>query len=259
VNFLVAAKVAMEDRLYGPSVAMSYSAAYSTLTAFLALSGRLWVDLPVFRKGDAIHSSPNNHQKVIVARLTMANRWIYEPAVQSHKARWRDLVTLFVPRSYPIPIAFQRFFSYVYDGRHKPIDDLADSFKNPSKYRYDIREVLGKFLDEISDIRHISLYAGFGGDPGVYDALMNGDLFDASRLSACANAFMEFAHCFAREVSVELSGLAIDLALTVTLQQKIGIRLRWPVPFDEPRVDLLEDGQLKTNCAYIWRIGCFSE
>ena len=42
LNFLVAASRALDERLHAPSIAMSYSAMYGVLTAYLSLNGRVW-------------------------------------------------------------------------------------------------------------------------------------------------------------------------------------------------------------------------
>ena len=258
VNFLVASDSALVQRLHAPSIAMSYTASYHVLSAFLALNGRLWIDKPWFerrhendKQSDSRIDSAGDGTRVVVARLTKGNSWIYEKGRRSHKARWRDLVSLFTPSDFKIPSSLQELFGYIYRGRHKPCPDLLELLRNREKYRYQIREVLQAFLDEISDTRHVSLYRGFGSDPAVWEALVNRDTHDASLLDLQARAFRDFAFRFASEVSQELHSLLRTLSLPSSLAEKIGLRVYLAEYLDEPEVGLVADTKIQQHCADI--------
>jgi len=63
---------------------------------------------------------------------------------------------------------------------------------------------------------------------------------------------MRCAHGFAAEVSSELGSLLTDMTLASSLQQKLMIRVHVGMPFDEPRLDLLEPRELRKHCERIW-------
>ena len=240
---------------------MAYSAAYHLLGTFLAMNGRLWLDRPWFRHEDEERgegwsrtSSARLGLKPILAVLTKENRWTYEKRSQSHKGRWLDLANIFNSRKYPLPDSFQELFSYMFQGRHKRCDDLVDFVNHPDKYHYEIREVLEEFLGEIPSVRHISLYAGFGGDPHVLDALTNRETFDARLLDLRAQAFVGFAFGFAAEVGRDLDNLFKSSCLSPSLADKVGIRLHCPIPLDKPRLDLLPHTPTRQHCEKLWNL-----
>ncbi len=261
INFLIAAQSSLELKLYAPSVAMSYTAAYHTVGAFLALNGRLWLDEPPLRvenQGGLSRGQSGKiytgYNKPVIAKLTKRNRWVYEDRKRSHKARWSELGCLFRSSDSKIPKSFQNLFDYSFKGSHKRVDDLIDYVRNPEKYRLGIRDCMTDFFGNIPLARHFSQYAGFGGDPHVHSALMNGDYVDPERLGDLAEAYYSFSHGLGMEVCRELCELQSSLGISSDLREKIMIRVHWPQPVDEPRTELIEDDELRERFSELWAL-----
>jgi hypothetical protein len=240
---------------------MSYSASYHLLGTLLALNRRFWLDEPsfkcekrtVFLNGGCAATIAESQAEPVVAVLSGNNAWIYQTRARAHKGRWNDLANLFTSRKYPIQKSFQNLFSYMYRGRYKHCEDLVELITNREKYGYEIREVLKDFLGEIPKVRHISLYTGFGGDPGVNDALWNRELFDPSLLDIRAEAFVVFALQLLDEVSSDFEELLQAASISPDLREKVMFRMHYPYPLDDPQIQLLPKTSTRQRVERIWK------
>ena len=135
-------------------------------------------------------------------------------------------------------------FSYLYRGSYQRGVDIVEVVRNPAKYRVKLADKLDEFLDRIAETRHESLYASFGSDPHVMEALWNGEAFTERGIENQAIHFGGFAHGLLTEVAADLNTLADRLDMTPDLRNALALSAFHPW-FDTLRIDQIANHELR--------------
>ena len=263
-NFLVAGQRTLNDGLHGPAVASLYTAAYHVVESFLALSGRVSIDL-----GDEKHSQDADAPRVFAGLLTIGNRWVFEKRRRTHAGRWKDLRPVLLKADAESIPYFQDLFQHFFRGQYKsrtpiksylkalgsanplPVGEplsLRDEWCPSPKARQKSRKqkklkIVDKFLHLITKSRHGALYTGFGSDPLAYEAAVNGEWVNEGHMAAQAKAFENFAREIVDEVSAKLDELLGNLDISEAVRSVLFLSVWWPW-FDTPRYDLIQPKEL---------------
>lgn len=191
VRFIQAGDLLSKNDFLASSVFSYYTASYHLLQSFLALHGRVVIDQvrrgPIrVIKGEGFSEggySSEAEPKVIVATLTKKNTWKFEPRPRSHSSRWKELELVCIELKYDIPDFIESFFHYVLTyGPYSPPEEIEKLVKDG--------------LKRLSDIRHESIYAGYGFDDYVHDGLTNRDLDTSYGIDRKSTAYRDFAFGF---------------------------------------------------------------
>ena len=241
-NFLAAGQRTLNDDLYGPAVLSLYTAAYHVVESFLALSGRVWIDL-----GD---DPDTDLPPVIAGLLTRRNTWAFENRKRGHSHYWQELRPILLNADAESLPYFQDLFQHFFRGRYKsrtPLKDFLEAWcsENPLPVGepFSLQEAVDKFLHMIADSRHGALYTGFGSDPFAYEAAVNGESVTKEQMAAQARAFEKFAREVIGEVSAKLDELLGNLNLSKAVKSALFLSVYFPW-FDTPRHDLIQPRDL---------------
>lgn len=149
------------------SVMSYYTAAFHLLSSFLALNGRIIIEnlLPVkvlWGKNGVNHVKSilaSSSYSIIIARITKNNTWRFENLPRTHKAVWRELEDIILKHTDKITTFFKSFFRYVlyYENSLSEID------------------LVRKGIQRLIEVRHESVYRGYGYDNIAHDAITNHD------------------------------------------------------------------------------------
>lgn len=239
VNYLVASQRMLDERLFGPSAACSYTAAYHTLHAFLALKGRVICD-PV-----QWVFPPSVEPPVAAAGiLTKDNRWRFEPRTRTHRAKWLEVRDALAPGE--VPDAFAYLFSELFRGQRKRGTTARQAINDPAGTRATIEDSWTDLLLLIASIRHAALYSSFGEDPHVVGALWNRDTDTAHGIDRQAKALLTFAALLLTDCTKTL----VDISSEIPIPSRL--RTWWPVVvnipwFDLPHVNDLTSSEVRSN------------
>ena len=254
-NFLVAGQRMLNDSLYGPAVASLYTAAYHVVGSFLALSGRVWIDL-----GDKQHSQDTDTPSAYVGLLTRHNRWVFEKRPRTHASRWKEVRPVLLKADTESLPYFQDLFQHFFRGRYKsrtPIESylevLGSANPLPVGEPFSLREKVDEFLHMIADSRHAALYTGFGSDPLAYEAAVNGESVTGEHMAAQARAFEKFTREVIDEVSATLDELLGELHLSKAVKFVLSLSVWYPW-FDTPKYDLIQPKELAMRLKRVSRI-----
>jgi hypothetical protein len=241
VNFQAAAERALADELYGPAVTASYTSAFHALHGFLALHGRVFLDM-LWRPGDS---------HVTTGVLTRHNEWIFERRpFAAHRGRWCELQQIFIGREEDAPACFHELFDFLFRGRHQSGIPLIEIIKNPNRYRLRMPDRFEDFLGQISEARHAAIYAAAGEDPYVVEALVNRDTFSSLGIDGHARAFVAFAEGLLRTTTDEILARFGEIKASPGVRTlfSLGVRMPW---FDEPKLTLLASADLQAALAIV--------
>jgi hypothetical protein len=133
------------------------------------------------RKSETQYSSLDPTPEVVVAILTKNNVWKFEPRPRSHSRRWQELEPIFIETDYDVPDFFYSFFEYVLSYGYIP-----PSTTDPSS-------LVKEGIKRLADIRHESIYSGYGADDFVHDGLINRDLDSSHGIDLKSKAYRDFA------------------------------------------------------------------
>lgn len=175
-----------KGRFLAPSVSMYYTGAFHALTAFLALRGRALVETvlgrPVVVLRDESTCSDNcqmdRHPEAVIAILTRDNRWVFEPRARTHQKRWEELHQVFSAGGREIPDYLVGFCRYLTRGEVQYADP---------------RGLVERGLRRLVEMRHDSIYMGYGFDDDVYYDLINRARFSDAGIDLRARSFRAFA------------------------------------------------------------------
>jgi len=243
VNFLLAADRLLACRLFAPSAAASYTAAYHTLQTFLALRGRVICD-PFQWVGPATQAAPT----AVAGVLTKNNHWQFEPRVRSHRARWLEVRDALAPGE--VPDAFEFLFANLFRNRLRRGTTLQEYFRDPEGTCAHIDECWEDLLLSVSEIRHQALYSSFGEDPNIVEALWNGDLHSEAGIDRQATTLINFAALLLHDSASQLAQLLRTLVMPVDLQDWLSAMVRIPW-FDVPRTSELPFDAIISNLDFI--------
>jgi hypothetical protein len=231
---LRAAVLLRDERLYGPSVAMSYTAAFHALLSYLAGHGHVRVDRPSFpfRSPDG-YAEADKGPEALMAALTAKNRWKFEGRRRSHSSLWGELKQVWSRPGVEIPLCFDRLYGNLVSvpwASTPGLEDIASDLRSASS-----SELLDRFLGSISEARHTALYEGFGADPHVYEALVNRDI-DTGPLELRARVFSEFAASFLLESGRRAQFVLDAVTASPTVRTRLFMATWWPW-LDSPLLD----------------------
>jgi hypothetical protein len=186
-RFIQAGNLLYNHHFLAASISCYYSAAFQLLHSYLALNGRIIIDqvngppLIIKRKSSVEYSyrSLDPKPEVIIAILTNSNKWKFESRPRSHSRRWAELKPILEHNQKNTPDFFLKFFKYIlsYGG------DLISNLDN----------LVSEGLNHLTQVRHESIYSGYGYDDFVHDRLMNRDLYSDRGIDLKANAYQELA------------------------------------------------------------------
>lgn len=261
-NFLAAATAIVDMQLYSPSVLLSYTSAFQTLHANLALNGCVVVDPAVIE--DSRTAAATRLPDALVCRLTKQHQWKIEAIRRSHSMRWAELKQVWRNSDSNRPAAFDALFEYFFSERWK-IPPTLEGFtarlrgdpNPPMPVRWSIEEKADEFLREIAEVRHQAQYFGFGSDPHAFDAAMNDDYGPPMHLRS--TNLVAFASKYLATVGHDLIEILTPLRNSKSLRDAIRLLTFFPahdthqtkaVADNEVRAVLDElDGLLKANAA----------
>jgi hypothetical protein len=226
VNYLVAADHLLERKLFAPSGAASYTAAYHALHAFLALRGRVICDL---FQWIAPPSSPA--LAAIAGVLTKNNRWLFEPRERSHRAKWLEVRDALAPGE--VPPAFEYLFGHVFPNRRRKGTPILEAIRDPHGTLARIDECWEDLLLAIAETRHRALYSSFGEDPYVVEALWNGDTSSSRGIDRQAKALLSFAALLLNDEAARLAKMLATVTVPPSIHGWMSATFRIPW-FDEP-------------------------
>lgn len=241
VNFQAASVACRDKGLLGPSIALSYTAAYHALTSYLSLQGRAIIDSPNVPFDD---SSPHHVAGPVVAVLTRKNQWVLEGLARTHRARWRQLYSIYCSTPELIPGCFRDLFDFTYRDRFRTGATVLDIINDPASHRLTFDERAQEFFEGIADVRHRALYQSLGAEPGAVDALVNRDAFSAEILSFQTTAFSEFSSGLLATCLADLHEIAQSTELKPAVQRNLFLSREIPY-FDDPLPDQLPDRQVR--------------
>lgn len=247
VNFLVGAFACRDKGINGPVVALSYSAAYHTLTAYLVAEGRMIFDQvisPYERTCQHCIDGP------VVAMLTKNSKWCLEPMKRVHKARWKHLWAIYNSDPGRLAPCFKGLFEHLYRGRFRSGVSPIEIMKNPSIHRLTLGDVSEEFFERIAEVRHFALYAGFGDDPHIAEALVNGDTCSSLGLNRQSEAVLEFSGDLLRHVAMQLGTFVKATVLKEELREKLFLSVYAPY-FDQPKVEEVLDADTRKSLALL--------
>jgi len=248
INHHVAGDVLVADDLYGPAVASYYTAAYHALHTFLALEGRVFLDSPI--SPIPSRRPAEDLRDRFIALLTRQNKWAFERRPRNHCTKWLEVRQAFPSRPDELPACFHRLFEYMYRGEFRPDTDLMDVIENPEKHRIRLPDRFEEFLTRIAKTRHLSLYASFGSDPHVVEALWNRDAFSSAGIENQALQFGRFAGWLLTHGASGLNQLVGRLDVSPNVKNALFLSVYMP-PFDLPQVDRISIQDLKGFVAHI--------
>jgi len=231
VNFLVGAAACRERGINGPVVALSYTAAYHALTSYLVTEGRAIFDQvtsPYDRDSKYFVGGP------VVAILTKNSKWNIERLSRNHKSRWQHLWAIYNSDRDRLAPCFEILFEHMYRGQFRRGVRPVEILRNPTMHKLTIADVSREFFERIAEIRHFALYAGFGDDPHVAEALVNGDAESSKGLNGQSEALFGFSRDLLRHVSMQLGAFAQATALEEKLREKLFLCVYAPY-FDQPK------------------------
>ena len=190
VRFIQAGDLLHKNHFMASSVFSYYTASFHLLHSFLASYGRVVVDqvcggaVKVINRKDSSegqYCSLEPTPEDIVATLTKKNTWKFEPRPRSHSRRWKELEFVFRELNFDIPDFLRVFFSYILQYGPYP--------SSPSE----METVLRNSLKRLADVRHESIYSGYGFDDYVHDGLINRDLDTSYGIDFKSKAYRKFA------------------------------------------------------------------
>lgn len=242
-----------KGQFLAPSVSMYYAGAFHALTAFLSLRGRALVEtvlgppVVVLRK-ESTHTTcrqMDRHPEAVMAILTRNNRWVFEPRARSHRRRWDELRQVFASPAQAIPEFVVDFCRYLtcYDPEHASACELLD-----------------RGLQRLVEMRHESIYVGYGFDDVVYYDLINRDRFSDTGIDLRARSFREFATRMLIDSIETLHRLKqqIDEAVWQDVHLSLACAIMAP-PFEasKPTLEGFPDqtGKLREIDAWVWPTG----
>jgi len=249
-NYLASGQAILVQSLYGPAVTLFYTASFHALHSFLALNGRVVIELTPTKKGHA-----EDIGDMVIAILNKKNQWIFEPRKRSHVGRWLELESIFAPRKYEIPAYFKDLFDYFFTGRghYKCKVPLKEYVRRTSKGEkispgtpYEVRDKLKEFLRMVAETRHIAMYESFGSDPVVVEGLINRDIFSTRGIDRQANQFERFATTFFQDITERLNWLIEQIEIEKDVRSWLFVSV-YTQPFDEPEYDILYPENLASD------------
>lgn len=240
VNYLVAAEQLLESELFAPSAATSYTASYHALHAFLALHGRVICDPYQWVGPSNARAAP----VVVAGVLTKNNRWQFESRVRTHRGRWLEVRDALAPQE--VPPAFEYLFKNLFRNRRRKGTTLTEIIRDPEGTLATIDECWSDLLVAISSIRHEAIYASFGEDPHVVEALWNGDADSQAGIDGQATTLLNFAALLLDDSAAKVMDLVHDIAVPPDLHGWLSATLRMPW-FDIPQTNQLPFHTIASN------------
>jgi hypothetical protein len=150
---------------FSASVTSYYTAAFHLLSSFLAWNGRVIIEnlLPVKviedKNGEKRVQSILDHSShpIIIAILTKNNTWKFEGRSRTHGTVWNELEHILLKRADKITAFFTSFFKYILH------------------YENSLSEInlVRKGIQRLIEVRHESIYRGYGYDDITHDAITN--------------------------------------------------------------------------------------
>ncbi len=178
LRFIQSGDLLRENEFYAASVISYYTASFHLLYSFLALNGRIVVDQvigapKIIRKRvseSTARCSLEPQPEAIIGILARDNKWKFEPRRRSHKRQWNELESILLKRKDKIPEFLLSFFKYIlyYE------NTLSES------------DLIQKGIQRLIEVRHASIYRGYGYDDDAHDAITNrefGSNWDVGRKS----------------------------------------------------------------------------
>ncbi len=175
-----------------------YTSAFHLFKSFLAINGRIIIEkiLGPLALGPnwSEHKILNPSIEVIVAKLTKKNIWKFEPRKRAHYNRWKELEPILLKNEenlYDLFIVFLKsILSY---GPYTPSDDS---------------EIIREGLKRLCEIRHESVYMGYGYDDYAFDSMINKESYGAG-LDLKVNYYRNFVidllkYCVNEAIDLEL-------------------------------------------------------
>jgi hypothetical protein len=198
LRFIQAGDLLRKNDFLAASIFSFYSASFHLLSSFLSSHGRVIVDIvhggpikiikhkksgsgKISKSETAQYSSLDPTPEIVVAILTKNNEWKFEPRPRSHSRRWQELEPIFIETDYDVPDFFTSFFEYV----------LSYGYIRPSTT--DPSSLVKEGIKRLTDIRHESIYSGYGADDFVHDGLINRDLDSSYGINLKSKAYRDFA------------------------------------------------------------------
>jgi len=197
LRFIQAGQLLKRNNFRAASILSFYTASFHLLNSFLAAHGRVIVDIvhggPIKiikhkQSETAQYSSLNHAPEIVMAILTNNNKWIFESRSRSHSRRWTELEQVFIKTDYDVPDFFYSLFEYILS-------------YGPSSYApQEPSELLKEGIYRLTEIRHESIYIGYGDDDFVHDELINRDFSGICGIDLKSNAYHSFAMDFLKYV-----------------------------------------------------------
>lgn len=198
LRFIQAGDLLRKNGFLAASIFSFYTASFHLLSSFLASHGRVIVDIvsggpikiikhkktgssKIEKSETAQYSSLDPTPEVIVAILTKNNSWKFEPRPHSHSRRWKELEPIFIETDYDVPDFFYSFFEYI----------LSYGYISPPTS--DTPTLVKEGIKRLAEIRHESIYSGYGADDFVHDGLINKDLDSSHGIDLKSKTYRDFA------------------------------------------------------------------
>ena len=247
LSFLQSGGLLQKKHLLAVSTFSFYTALFHLLHSFLALYGRVVIE-PVlgpikiiYRKesSECTHDSLNPYIEVIIALLTKKNEWKFEKRTRSHSKRWKELDPILTKQGNNIPSFFISFFKYVtaYGG----------------VYLSNKHNLVKDGIEQLTEIRHESIYQGYGYDDMSHDMLINREQYATFHIDLKSNSYRDFAISLLKYCISQV--FYIKSNINIKHWNKTRIHLYGSVttpPFEHGNFDILGKTILKKDLDLIW-------
>lgn len=216
VRFIQAGDLLHKNHFIASSVFSYYTASFHLLHSFLSSYGRVTIEqvcggpVKVIKRKDlseGSYCSLDPTPEAVVAILTKSNKWKFEPRTRSHSKRWGELEHTFKELDSDIPNFFDSFFKYILsDGSHSPTDG---------------KTIIRDGLKRLIDMRHESIYCGYGFDDYVHDGLINRELDSSYGIDLKARKYRSFASGFLEHAVDDVVEIKKSFLTTTGLKREL--------------------------------------
>ena len=169
ISFIQAGELLRTNDFIASSIMNYYTSAFHLLKSFLAINGRIIIEKVlgtlVLGPNWSEHKILDPPVEVIVAKLTKKNIWKFEPRKRAHYNRWKEIEPILLKNEENLYGLFIAFLKYILlYGSYTPSDD---------------DEIIREGLKRLCDIRHESVYMGYGYDDYAFDRMINKESYGA--------------------------------------------------------------------------------
>lgn len=193
LRFIQAGDLLRKNNFLAASIFSYYTASFHLLNSFLAIHGRVIVDIVhgpikiikhkknkssrITKSASVGYTTLDPAPEIVMAIHTKQNKWVFESRARSHSRRWKELEQIFIESDYDVPEFYYNFFEYILS--------YGSSIHVPSEPKVLVKEGMTR----LTEIRHESIYSGYGADDFVHDGLINRDLFDSTGIDMKSKAY----------------------------------------------------------------------